>query len=189
MSKIGPKSAPEKVEQTRTPTDRIGPIESISGTVFWTAKSQIPLADASKSCPQNRLGIQLGSRLKSTSGLPRSLHSPQVAPAAQKHRFLCLGRVIEQAFRSRSTWPLAKRIGFSQQREDAGQAEVCVFNHWVLPFQKAFSIWSSVHDNCSESSGRSLKSCNDCVTQQHCANADTGTASRCYYHNKNVCMI
>ena len=70
-------------EHARRPTDRIGPIESISGTVFWTAKSQIPLADASKSCPQNRLWIQLTSRLKSTSGLPRSLHSPQVAPAAQ----------------------------------------------------------------------------------------------------------
>ena len=42
-------------EHAHTQTDRIGPIESISGTVFWTAKSQIPLADASKSCPQNRL--------------------------------------------------------------------------------------------------------------------------------------
>ena len=49
--------------QTRTQTDRIGPIESISGTVIWTAKSQIPLADASKRCPQNRLRIQLRSRL------------------------------------------------------------------------------------------------------------------------------
>ena len=41
--------------QTNRHTDRIGPIRDISGTVFWTAKTQIPLADASKSCPQNRL--------------------------------------------------------------------------------------------------------------------------------------
>ena len=66
-------------------TDRIGPIRSSSGTMFWTAKTQIPPADGSKSCPQNDLRIQLTSQLKSTSGLPRSLHSPQMAPAAQKH--------------------------------------------------------------------------------------------------------
>ena len=34
-------------------TDRIGPIRRSSGVVFWTAKSPIPLADASKRCPEN----------------------------------------------------------------------------------------------------------------------------------------
>ena len=38
---------------TNKHTDRIRPIQSSSGTVFWTAKSQIPLADASKTCPEN----------------------------------------------------------------------------------------------------------------------------------------
>ena len=40
-------------QHTNKSTDRIGPIWSSSGTVFWTAKSQIPLADASKRCPEN----------------------------------------------------------------------------------------------------------------------------------------
>ena len=34
-------------------TDRIGPILSSSGTVFGPAKSQLPLADVSKRCPEN----------------------------------------------------------------------------------------------------------------------------------------
>ena len=71
---------------THKSTDRIGPIRSSSGTMFWTAKTLIPLADGSKTCPQNDLKIQLTSQLKSTSGLPRSLHSPQVAPAAQQFK-------------------------------------------------------------------------------------------------------
>ena len=33
--------------------DRIGPILSSSGTVFEPAKSPIPVADASKRCPEN----------------------------------------------------------------------------------------------------------------------------------------
>ena len=77
------KSGPAKRQPSDVQTDRIGPIRSSSGTMFWTAKTQIPLADGSKTCPQNDLKIQLTSQLKSTSGLPRSLHSPQVAPAAQ----------------------------------------------------------------------------------------------------------
>ena len=36
-------------------TDRIGPIRSSSGTMFWTAKTQIPLADGSETHPQNDL--------------------------------------------------------------------------------------------------------------------------------------
>ena len=41
-------------KQTKiTQTDRIRPIRSSSGVVFWTAKSQIPVADASKMCPEN----------------------------------------------------------------------------------------------------------------------------------------
>ena len=65
-------------------TDRqIQPILSSSGDGFWTAKMLILVANASKTCPQNDPGFLLTSRLKSTSGLPRSLHSPQVAPAVQ----------------------------------------------------------------------------------------------------------
>ena len=70
--------------QTRKQTDRIRPILSISGDRFWTAKTQIPVANASKTCPKTTSGFLLTSQLKSTSGLPRSLHSPQMAPAAQK---------------------------------------------------------------------------------------------------------
>ena len=44
-----------KYTHTHTQTDRIGPIWSSSGTMFWTAKTQIPVANTSKSCPQNRL--------------------------------------------------------------------------------------------------------------------------------------
>ena len=40
-------------KETNRQTDRIGPILSSSGTVFGPAKSQIPLADASKRCPEN----------------------------------------------------------------------------------------------------------------------------------------
>ena len=51
------KKRPEKGAntQTNTQTDRLRPIRSSSGVVFWTAKSQIPVADASKTCPQNDL--------------------------------------------------------------------------------------------------------------------------------------
>ena len=81
-----PKKGPGKRcdRQTDKQTDRIGPILSSSGTVFGPAKSQIPLADASKGVPKTTPQILLGTRLMGTSGLPRSLHSPQVAPAAQK---------------------------------------------------------------------------------------------------------
>ena len=51
-----PKKGPGKqcdIKQTNRQTDRIGPIWSSSGVAFWTAKSQIPLADASKRCPEN----------------------------------------------------------------------------------------------------------------------------------------
>ena len=36
-------------------TDRIQPILSSSGDGFWTVKTQIPVANASKTCPQNDL--------------------------------------------------------------------------------------------------------------------------------------
>ena len=36
-------------------TDRIQPIPSNSEDVFWTVKTQIPVAKASKTCPQNDL--------------------------------------------------------------------------------------------------------------------------------------
>ena len=44
-------------KQTNTQTDRIEPIRSSSGIMFWTAKTQIPLADGSKPRPQNDLRI------------------------------------------------------------------------------------------------------------------------------------
>ena len=67
-------------------TDEIWPISSSAGTVFWTAKCQIPVAKPLKSCPQNELRISLKNP---TKGHLRLLlgrwHSPQVAPAAQKN--------------------------------------------------------------------------------------------------------
>ena len=51
------KWACKKCAQTHTQTDRIGPIRSSSGTMFWTGKTQIPLADGSKPRPQNDLRI------------------------------------------------------------------------------------------------------------------------------------
>ena len=43
-------------EQTHTQTDRqIQPILSISGHGFWTVQTQIPVAEASKTCPPNDL--------------------------------------------------------------------------------------------------------------------------------------
>ena len=46
-----------KQQTTHSQTDRLWPIQSSSGAVFWTAKSQIPLADVSKTCSQNDLRI------------------------------------------------------------------------------------------------------------------------------------
>merc|ERR1711960_27549 len=45
-------------------TDRIGPISSSSGVVFWTAKTQIPFAKTSKTCPQNRTRNSLKNPVK-----------------------------------------------------------------------------------------------------------------------------
>ena len=39
--------------QTDTQTDRIQPISSSAMTMFWTVQTQIPVANASKTCPQN----------------------------------------------------------------------------------------------------------------------------------------
>ena len=50
---------------------------------FGQLKRRYHSQNAPKPVPKTTLGFQLTSRLKSTSGLPRSLHSPQVAPAAQ----------------------------------------------------------------------------------------------------------
>ena len=55
MKRALEKGAAKKVFQDDKQTDRIWPILSSSGDVFWTAKSQIPVADASKTCPQNDL--------------------------------------------------------------------------------------------------------------------------------------
>ena len=45
-------------------TDRIGPISSSSGVVFWTAKTQIPFAKTSKTCPQNKTRNSLKNPVK-----------------------------------------------------------------------------------------------------------------------------
>ena len=60
-SKIIKKGVEKKSEQTHTQTDkqtdRIQPILSISGHGFWTVQTQIPVANASKTRPQNDLRI------------------------------------------------------------------------------------------------------------------------------------
>ena len=43
----------QRNKERKKETDRIGPILSSSGVVFGPAKRQIPLADASKRCPEN----------------------------------------------------------------------------------------------------------------------------------------
>ena len=50
--------------QTDTQTDKIGPILSSSGPVFWTVKTQIPVANASKTCPENNTPISLRNPVK-----------------------------------------------------------------------------------------------------------------------------
>ena len=51
VHRLAPKKGLGK--QCNRETDRIGLILSSSGAVFGSAKSQIPLADASKRCPEN----------------------------------------------------------------------------------------------------------------------------------------
>ena len=53
VHRLGPKRVSENSVTDISQTDRIGPIWSSSGTVFWTAKSQIPVADTPKRCPEN----------------------------------------------------------------------------------------------------------------------------------------
>ena len=60
-----------------------------------------------KPVPKTTLGFLLTSRLKSTSGLPRSLHSPQVAPAAQ---------LIEPKNNVRTSWRSKWRAQFLLRR-------------------------------------------------------------------------
>ena len=63
-----PKSGTQTVGLTptlaNTQTDRIQPIPSSSEDVFWTVKTQIPVAKASKTCPQIDFWIPLTSQLK-----------------------------------------------------------------------------------------------------------------------------
>ena len=51
-------------KQTNTQTDRIRPILSCSGDVFWTVKTQIPVAKRSKTCPQNNTRIPVNIPFK-----------------------------------------------------------------------------------------------------------------------------
>ena len=50
--------------QTNRQTDKIGPIWSSSGVAFWATKSQIPLADAPKRCPENNTPNSLRNPVK-----------------------------------------------------------------------------------------------------------------------------
>ena len=56
------------------------------GLFFGQLKRRYQSQKAPKHVAKTTSGFLLTSRLKSTSGLPRSLHSPQVAPAAQQYR-------------------------------------------------------------------------------------------------------
>ena len=56
--------------QTDKERDRIGPIQSSSGTVFGSAKSQIPLADASKRCSENNIPNSLRIPVNSLEPTP-----------------------------------------------------------------------------------------------------------------------
>ena len=76
--KIIKKGAAKKLWQTDTQTDtqtdrqtdRIGPISSSSGVVFWTAKTQIPFAKTSKTCPENKTRNSLN---QCATGRPKPL--------------------------------------------------------------------------------------------------------------------
>ena len=61
-----PKKAPKKRprRQTHRQTDKIGPIWSSSGVVFWAVKSQIPFADAPKRGPENNTPNSLKNPVK-----------------------------------------------------------------------------------------------------------------------------
>ena len=47
------KAACKKLNRYRQTTDRIQPISSSAVAMFWTVHTQIPFANASKTCPQN----------------------------------------------------------------------------------------------------------------------------------------
>ena len=53
VHRLGPNRVSENSVTDRHQTDRIGPIWSSSGTVFGSVKSQIPVADTPKRCPEN----------------------------------------------------------------------------------------------------------------------------------------
>ena len=73
----------KNIRQTDKQTDDSGLISSSARTVFWTAKSQIPVAKPLKAVPKTSGGFLLRCQLMSTSGSVGRWHSPQVAPAAQ----------------------------------------------------------------------------------------------------------
>ena len=87
LHRPAPKSGLQKVKQTDRQTTRKQTESSRYRARPWPCFGQFKRRYQSqmppKPVPKTTLGFQLTSRLKSTSGLPRSLHSPQVAPAAQ----------------------------------------------------------------------------------------------------------
>ena len=87
-------------------TDRIWPILSISGVVFWTAKTQIPFAKTSKTCPQNMTRNSLKNPVKGHLRLASvvALSSNGACGAKNPHHDLC------------SPLPSAKADRFSKQK-------------------------------------------------------------------------
>ena len=69
-----------KQTHTQTESSRSG---AAPGSCFGQPERRYRSQMAQNPVPKTTSESQLRSRLKSTSGLPRSLHSPQVAPAAQ----------------------------------------------------------------------------------------------------------
>ena len=55
VQKAAEKKREQTNQQTNRQTDRIRPISSSAVAMFWTVKTQIPVANASKTCPQNDL--------------------------------------------------------------------------------------------------------------------------------------
>ena len=85
FTKIVEKGAAKKVRRHQT-SDRqteSGRSRAAPGSCFGQPKRRYHSQKPPKRVPKTGPGILLRTRLKGTSGLPRSFHSPQMAPAAQ----------------------------------------------------------------------------------------------------------
>ena len=70
-------------KQTDRHADRIQPISSSAVAMFWTVHTQIPFANASKTCPQSDPRIPV-NHLKSISGKKNPVFEQQDAITPQK---------------------------------------------------------------------------------------------------------